>query len=446
MMKLLTRTEPVLPHRILHMDLKGCPPTPDRLINGLDLVKACGYSGLLIEWEDQFPWTVDQKFRGPTCYSADDVRRLVDEAARRDLELIPLVQCLGHMETVLRHEDYAALRELPETIDLLNPLAEGAAALVQRLIDDVLALMPGIKRFHLGGDEAWQFGSNPETSAFIEQHGKGALYLHHVDPLLRHLNQRGIRPMLWHDMMIEWDQSELHKLGEQADLVVWGYTGDPATIEHHYNLRYVRRFAEAGMPMWGATACKGADGMNGNLPDPASRIVNALAWVEHARTFQMKGLIATAWSRYSTARPQCDMTEAALDCMALVGAILHDGRPPEGGIEACRQWTSQAPGGESFAACFAAISLFSQRMNWGWTLLRMHDEQRALSAADPTRDPFPPLRYLSKQYKQLKLDLINAAEQVRQAYHGLTDARWIEEYLDTRVRPLTELLDERLAG
>ncbi len=445
-MKLLTHTKPVSPHRILHLDLKGCPPTPGRLIDSLDLIKACGYNGLLIEWEDQFPWTVDHRFRGPTCYSPDDVRRLVDEAKRRDLEMIPLVQCLGHMETVLRHEEYAALRELPETIDLLNPLAKGAAALVQRMIEDVLALMPNVTRFHLGGDEAWQFGSNPETRQFIEKHGKSALYLHHIDPLLRHLKQRNIRPMLWHDMMIEWDPAALRQLGQQADLVVWGYQGDPATADKHYNLRYVRRFAEAGMPLWGATAYKGADGMNGNLPDPAGRIENALAWVEHAQTFHMKGLIATGWSRYSTARPQCDMTEAALDCMALVGAILHDGRVPDGGIETCRQWLDQAPGGERFADCFAAIRLFSQRMNWGWTLLRMHDEQQALTQADPTRDAFAPLRYLTKQYQQLKLDLINAAERVRQAYQGLTDDRWIEEYLNTRLRPLTALLDQRLAG
>ncbi|MEZ6190063.1 MAG: hypothetical protein R3C45_02085 [Phycisphaerales bacterium] len=39
------------------------------------------------------------------------MRRFVDRAAELKLELIPLVQCLGHMETPLSIPDYAQLRE-----------------------------------------------------------------------------------------------------------------------------------------------------------------------------------------------------------------------------------------------------------------------------------------------------------------------------------------------
>src|SRR5690606_39634017 len=54
------------------------------------------------------------------------------------LELIPLVQCLGHMETPLSLPDYKHLRELPHDSYVLNPLAAGARELVQKMVDDVV--------------------------------------------------------------------------------------------------------------------------------------------------------------------------------------------------------------------------------------------------------------------------------------------------------------------
>ena len=45
----------------------------------------------------------------------------------------------------------------------LNPLAPGARELIQAMADDVLARMPGVRHFHLGGDEARTFGRHPET-------------------------------------------------------------------------------------------------------------------------------------------------------------------------------------------------------------------------------------------------------------------------------------------
>ncbi len=45
-------TKPLL----VHIDMKGGPPTPRYLIQLLSLFKTWGASGILIEWEDMFPW------------------------------------------------------------------------------------------------------------------------------------------------------------------------------------------------------------------------------------------------------------------------------------------------------------------------------------------------------------------------------------------------------
>jgi len=154
--KLFTSDKPVIGQRCVHLDLKGTPPTPERLIKLLKVFSAARYNSVLVEWEDSFPWTVDERFRSETAYSPAIIRKFVKTADDLGIEIIPLVQCLGHMETPLHLPEYAHLRERPYDESVLNPLAPGARSLIEKMVDDVLALMPGVKRFHLGGDEAWR--------------------------------------------------------------------------------------------------------------------------------------------------------------------------------------------------------------------------------------------------------------------------------------------------
>ncbi|MHB1155916.1 MAG: hypothetical protein ACYC26_03650 [Phycisphaerales bacterium] len=56
--------------RGVHLDLKGVPPTFERLLSLLDVFAAARYNVLLVEWEDSFPWTVDLRFRSETAYPA----------------------------------------------------------------------------------------------------------------------------------------------------------------------------------------------------------------------------------------------------------------------------------------------------------------------------------------------------------------------------------------
>ena len=43
---------------LVHIDMKGGPPRPQYLLQLLPLLKQWGATGLLIEWEDMFPWEV----------------------------------------------------------------------------------------------------------------------------------------------------------------------------------------------------------------------------------------------------------------------------------------------------------------------------------------------------------------------------------------------------
>jgi hypothetical protein len=348
------------------------------------------------------------------------------------------------METPLSVSGYEKLREVPDKSGCLNPLAPGSRQLIQGMVDDVLKLMPDVKQFHLGGDEAWELGQNPKSKAFIEKHGKGALYLHHVEPILDSLNARNIRPILWHDMMIDWDSKSLKSLAKKSDLMTWGYGGDPEAMKEHCNTEIIKRFGEHGIVLWGATAYKGAEGFNVDLPDIAGRAENAKAWARVAQRFEYKGVVATAWSRYNLYRVQCVPIDSALDSLVNVGVILHDGTDPAGGLDACVNALAELGEKKRFEACKKAMTRLASTRKRGWELVQQVREQIVLCKIDPrrtsARSKVEGLKYLKYLYWDVtKVERIG--DEIRQSFDGLMPKVFIEEYIATRVTPLREELD-----
>lgn len=430
------RENPLVALRGVHLDLKGLPPTPNRLLQLLDLFAAARFNVVLVEWEDSFPWECDRRFRSETAYSPSDVDRFHRRARDVGLQVIPLVQSLGHMETPLRFDEYAALREIPDQCEGVNPLAPGAVDLVRRMVDDVLSRSGAITHFHLGGDEHFSFGQHPDTKAFVDKHGKAALYLRHIEPLCDHLLSRGIRPILWHDMMHDWDEASLARLREKADLMVWSYRGHPdSATGAAFNTRVMERFQAARLTLWGAGAFKGADSAgDGDLPVVAARVENALAWAQLAQGLGLKGLVATGWSRYTTHRVQCEPIEAALDVLVQHGVIFHDGAAaPDAQVQLLLDSLGET---ERFHHCRAAIGKFAVCCARSWEFVRLSRQQRALEADEPRRRGSGVRRELERLLQE-QIDRANAAaDEVRRVLDPLVTATSIESYLRERLHPL----------
>lgn len=430
---LFSADAPAVDVRAVHLDLKGVPPTFEHLLELLEVFARCRYNAVLVEWEDMFPWTIDERFRCASAYTPEQVRRFADEADRLGLEIIPLVQCLGHLEWVLRTPGLEHLRETPQGPDLLNPLAEGAAELVMGLVEDALALTPQVRRFHLGGDEAWSFGTHPDTRAFIDRHGKGTLYLKHVEPLLDRLEARSVRPLLWHDMMVDWDGESLKRLASRADLVAWGYCGHPDEIEGHWKTDNVVRLADHGFSLWGGCAYKGADGQSADLPDPHRREINALGWMDLHQRIGFVGVVATAWSRYSGHRLQNEPIDGSLDSLLNIGVVLHDAQPPAGGIDACRAALEDLGIGGTFRTCRDALQQLTDARRFAWLVVMEVHEQLHLARLDPARADTAAHNGHRQRFSEARTKLDAAGRDARDALARLVPDVWIEEYLATRI-------------
>ncbi|AHF94523.1 hypothetical protein OPIT5_18630 [Opitutaceae bacterium TAV5] len=451
---LFSSSSPAVPVRGVHLDLKGVPPSFPRLLELPELFRKLRFNAVLVEWEDMFPWSCDVRLRGRTAYTVAQVRRFAGRCAELGLEIIPLVQSLGHAENVLRLPGNEELREVPHRTDVFHPLDPRAPELVRRMVTDVLALLPGVRRFHLGGDEVYTLGAHPESRAFLEKHGAAALYLKQLGPVMAELAGRGIRPLLWHDEFVGWSAAELARLAPHADLVVWGYTGDPRDpATYHHRLPHVEKLHAAGCTLWAATAYKGADGPGANLPDTGRRQIATQAWVELTPRFALRGVFATGWSRYASGRIQVTPLDGALDSLVNTAVILHEGHPPAGGIDDCMTWLDAAGEGEGFRRCQAALAKLTRHADKAWDWIRQLEEQAANLELEPERAESGIEEIIFRLFDAEIAALAAAGAGLEEALRGRIDAPWPRFYHEARRRPIEDaamrlrarLLDGRIA-
>ncbi len=434
---LFHNTPPVVPVRGVHLDLKGLPPPFSCLIEWVELFGALKFNAILVEWEDTFPWSCDESFRGRTVYTPQEIHAFSLTCERLGIEIIPLVQSLGHSENVLGKPKYVGLREVPERTDVFHPLNPLSSEIVRQMVDDVVALLPGIRRFHLGGDEAQTLGRHPASATHVEQHGKASLYLRQFDPLIAHLEALQIRPLFWHDEFTHWSSDELSQIAQRADLVVWGYSGDPCDPDtYHHRLPDIQKLRAAKCTLWAATAFKGADGPGSNLPVPMTRQVATIGWVQMQEAMEWEGIFATGWSRYTSGRIQTEPMEAALDSLVNTAAILHNGHLPQGGIATCEGWLDAYGKGDLFRSCKAAMSKLTHHANRAWDLIRFIEEQIANVEVEPGRIHSGIEEVLLDLLKEELASLDKAEKEGRAAFEGCVDDGWLDHYFQVRLRPI----------
>lgn len=81
-----------------------------------------GLNTLLVEWEATFPYEKHAVISNEYAYTRKEVESFVSYCTGLGIEVIPLQQCFGHLEYILRHERYAHLRESNKDICQLCPL------------------------------------------------------------------------------------------------------------------------------------------------------------------------------------------------------------------------------------------------------------------------------------------------------------------------------------
>lgn len=314
--------KPYIPkHRIVHFDLKGAPPKILYLKKIFPLIKTMGGTGILLEYEDMFPYSgVLNDIKATNAFSVDDVKEILKFAEESKLEVIPLIQTFGHMEFALKHSNWSKLREVPDSPQALCPSRNGTMDFITEMVKQVMALHPKINYLHIGCDEVFQMGECEVCRLELHEN----LFLRHVRTVATNIRKQwpNLKLLVWDDMLRHLSQQSLQdfSLGELVEPMVWVYAED---IYRFVQSPVWDKYGAVFKTAWTASAFKGAFGETLYVPDARRHLENNLRWLDvmnqQNQLFKdgLSGIILTGWQRYDHFAVLCELFPAALPSLAL---------------------------------------------------------------------------------------------------------------------------------
>ncbi|KAM9179224.1 hexosaminidase D-like isoform 2-T2 [Mergus octosetaceus] len=219
--------------RLVHLDLKGAAPKVSYLEQLFPLLSRLGANGVLIEYEDMFPFKGElEVLRSPYAYSEEDIDWIQQLAELHKLEVVPLVQTFGHVEFILKHEKYQHLREVERFPNSFNPHVPDTLALLKSLLSQVMEKHRRSSWIHIGADEVFHLGEGMDSKSWLSHNrgDVGTMYLKHIKQVLGFIAARyqGLRALMWDDMLRKISTGALRESGiaKQVSPVVWFYAPD----------------------------------------------------------------------------------------------------------------------------------------------------------------------------------------------------------------------------
>ena len=278
--------------RAFHLDFRTEVMTMEALERLVDRLAARGINALVMEWEGSFPFEHNATLSNASAFTPEQIASFVDYCGKRGVEVIPLQNCFGHCEYILRLDRYGALRESPKDPSQVCPSKIGEATdCFTSIFADVAALHPS-GYFHIGADETYLLGTCATCRARAEREGKSQLFVDYVRAMCGIVEKLGRKPLIWADMILKHPEA-LDELPQGLIFVDWNYGWGPNHFGDLENLR------KRGVELWGAPALRSAPD-NIYLTQWKKHFDNLADYVEYAREHDYTGMIETSWSTSGT--------------------------------------------------------------------------------------------------------------------------------------------------
>ncbi|XP_039990453.1 hexosaminidase D isoform X2 [Xiphias gladius] len=321
--------------KLVHLDLKGAPPRVEYLHKLIELFSQLGVDGLLVEYEDMFPYDGELKLLQATAqpaYSREEVLSMQEFARSKGMEVIPLVQTFGHMEFVLKHRPMWGLREVAHCVGTLNPHKEEGVRLVMEMLRQVVEQHPGLNTLHIGADEVYMLSEGEESKLWLASPGRTVeqLFLSHVAKVAEAIKKAWphMTIIMWDDMMRGMSQDTLKASGlvELVQPMLWDYTPN---LDVDRTVSLLEKYCSAGMSeLWVASSFKGSTSVYTCVPSTQRHVENHLQWLKVAASLSaginLKGIAITGWQRYDHLSVLCELMPVALPSLAAcLQTLLH---------------------------------------------------------------------------------------------------------------------------
>ena len=190
---------PDLTYRAIHYDTKHHQDTYEYVEALIRTLVRYKVNTLVWEWEDKFAYERHPEIGAPGAFTKEQMQALTAFGRQRHLQIVPLVQGLGHVSYLLKHPQHTHLREVPDSAWELCPLKDGSYELLFDLWDEAMAATPGSEFLHIGSDETYELGRGEACGCRrkAEAIGKDGLMQIFIRRAVAHVESRGRRAMSW---------------------------------------------------------------------------------------------------------------------------------------------------------------------------------------------------------------------------------------------------------
>ena len=301
--------------RGFHFEVRFGMPKFQRVLEIIDEAAKHKFNTILFEYEDKLPYQKHPDIKSKYALTTKQHKQLLCYAKERFIDVIPLVQTLGHLEFVLKHEKYYPLREMRlesrrdhsvfspspagfrhhNVIDEICASNEKAVELAEDILRENISMHPESRYIHIGCDEAWNLMTCPECVKKYKEYGANRLFLEHINRMAKIVTHAGKIPIIWDDMLRKFDDKDFSFLTKDIVIMCWVYFKG----QFEEALPLVKKYIDKGFTVFGAPAAKcnergGAQFQD--LPNYDQRIENIDLWGDIIKKTGISGIFTTVWS------------------------------------------------------------------------------------------------------------------------------------------------------
>jgi hypothetical protein len=223
------------------------------------------------------------------AFTCEEIKEIDTYAKKHFVELIPIFECLGHVDNILQHKKYRHLGEFPgaHSLDISNP------EIYQFLTDYISKISKCFSTdyFHLGLDESFDVGKY-NSKEYIESKGKSRAIIDFYNRLYEIAEKSGNDRVIMYDDIVRKDGKILRNLNKEMILMYWEYNPKikKPPIEDYITAGH-RVIASPSMLNW-----------NRNFPDNKNASQNIINMIELAYTYREKGGLGVLTSTWGDQR------------------------------------------------------------------------------------------------------------------------------------------------
>lgn len=159
-------------------------------------------NALSLRLNNHFEYASAPALSDPYALTPAQLQELTDYALRYHVQVIPYLDGPAHANFILEHEEYAKLREFPETAFEMCSTNPDTYRLLEGMFQDLMDANKGGKYFHLSTDEAWFIGKANnaqcnEAARAKELGSASKLWVEFVGKTAGYLQSHGRRVIFW---------------------------------------------------------------------------------------------------------------------------------------------------------------------------------------------------------------------------------------------------------